>query len=358
MLNITKILNGLYFMCYDKLIDKLFFKGDIYNLSNVIKFNRYKNTKYKNIKTYLDHRYIDSFTHRETIYRIHYQIEQTPLCPICKSNRLKFYGKKNIIFSSHCSHKCKKMDNLVNQKWKTSCGELGTNRQKAKQTLKDKYGVENPYQIPKVIQHIKDINKKLLPQTLEKIKNTNNKKYGVDYYVQTNEFKNKRIKTSIQKYGTNYPIQSSIVKNKYNWEEITKKIILTKEKNNTFNTSKDEELSYIYLKERYSDVIRQYNQDKRYPFLCDFYIPSLDLFIECQYGWQHGNHPFDNNNQDDLNRLEMMKSKNTRYYNNVIKNWIIRDVHKRNIAKENKLNYLEFWNIKELKIWIDKNYEL
>jgi len=38
-----------------------------------------------------------------------------------------------------------------------------------------------------------------------------------------------------------------------------------------------------------------------------------------------------------------MKSKNTKYYNVAIEVWTQRDVNKRNVAKENKLNYLEIF---------------
>ena len=41
-----------------------------------------------------------------------------------------------------------------------------------------------------------------------------------------------------------------------------------------------------------------------------------------------------------------MKSKNTQYHNNAINTWTIRDVKKRNIAKQNNLNYLEIFSIK------------
>ena len=33
------------------------------------------------------------------------------------------------------------------------------------------------------------------------------------------------------------------------------------------------------------------NKYDRYPFACDFYISSLDLFIECNYHWTHGGKP-------------------------------------------------------------------
>ena len=35
--------------------------------------------------------------------------------------------------------------------------------------------------------------------------------------------------------------------------------------------------------------------------------------------------------------------------------WTIRDVNKRNIAKQNNLNYIEFWNINELKEWLNQD---
>lgn len=47
------------------------------------------------------------------------------------------------------------------------------------------------------------------------------------------------------------------------------------------------------------------------------------------------------------------KNGNTKYYNNAITTWTVRDVQKRKVAKENNLNYKEFWNINELKKFID-----
>ena len=53
-------------------------------------------------------------------------------------------------------------------------------------------------------------------------------------------------------------------------------------KNNSFNKSKEEEKYYSYLLHLYSseDIVRQYYDKDRYPFHCDFYIKSEDLFIE------------------------------------------------------------------------------
>ena len=129
--------------------------------------------------------------------------------------------------------------------------------------------------------------------------------------------------------------------------EITKqavqKGILTKRKNNTFNTSKPENKLYELLKQKYTNVKRNYNSDKRYPFMCDFYIPSKDLFIELQASWTHGGKLFNSEDISCLDQLNSWKQKSltSKYYKNAIETWTIRDVRKRNIAQQNKLNYIE-----------------
>ena len=66
-----------------------------------------------------------------------------------------------------------------------------------------------------------------------------------------------------------------------NSEEIKLKIYKTKKQNHSFNTSSYEDVFYSKLLLIFDseDIIRQYYDD-RYPFNCDFYIKSKDLFIE------------------------------------------------------------------------------
>ena len=66
--------------------------------------------------------------------------------------------------------------------------------------------------------------------------------------------------------------------------------------NHSFRTSKPEEQLYEALKFIYgqNNVIRQYS-DTRYPFRCDFYIKSEDLFIELNRFWSHGGRLYDPN---------------------------------------------------------------
>ena len=48
--------------------------------------------------------------------------------------------------------------------------------------------------------------------------------------------------------------------------------------------------------------------------------------------------------------------KNKTRYDNRIFTWSVLDVKKRNIAKNNNLNFIEFWNISEFNDWIN-NYK-
>ena len=42
-----------------------------------------------------------------------------------------------------------------------------------------------------------------------------------------------------------------------------------------------------------ADIERQYYKDPRYPYFCDFYVKSKDLFIEYQGYFTHGTEPYD-----------------------------------------------------------------
>ena len=96
----------------------------------------------------------------------------------------------------------------------------------------------------------------------------------------------------------------------------------------------------VIFKYGIDNVKRQYS-DSRYPFACDFYIPSEDLFIEFNRNWTHGGHPFDESNLDDIYKFEQWqeKAETSNYYKNAIYTWTDLDVRKQKCAKENNLNY-------------------
>lgn len=132
------------------------------------------------------------------------------------------------------------------------------------------------------------------------------------------------------------------------WSEDKINILLkqafSKDKNGTWNTSKPEQKLYEELIAQYGidDVEQQYDKDPRYPYRADFYIKSLDLFIELQGTWHHGKHPFNSEDPKDLEIVEKWKEKakgNPKsQYNGAITIWTIKDVEKRKCAIKNNLN--------------------
>ena len=317
-------------MNYDKILQKLLIHNNRLYLHN---YNRLiRNKKYVNIRNYLMNRYNDSNNIKESIYRIYFNIDTRPICPIC--GRLTNFDLKieNSCYTKYCSISCANKDpNVYN---------------KQNETKLKKYGSK---------------------VNIEKRKSTNLIKYGVEEQSQRKEILYKQIQTKIKKYGSSNNSKKrwkTIKKDKVKYNEYINRITLffnseefkqkeydSKKKNCTFNTSKTEEQSYQLLKEKFSDVMRQYKSDE-YPFCCDFYIPSINLYIECNFSWTHGGHSYDKDNEEDQLILEKWKEKNTKYYDNAINTWTIRDVRKRNIAKQNNLNYIEFWNLNELKNWL------
>lgn len=232
------------------------------------------------------------------------------------------------------------------------------------QNMKDIYGVNNISELKKRYFQCKESSPIDWNNVIYKTKQTNSERYGVTSVLQSDKAKSLARVAMQDRYGVDYPFQSKDIIKKANstmhkrygpdWETVVEKMIETKRKNHTFNTSIPEDESFTILKERYPDTVTQYKDD-RYPFVCDFYIPSLDLFIECNYHWTHGGHPYNEYNDDDNHMLESWKRKNTEYYDNAIRTWTVRDTTKRNTAKQNKLKYIEFWNIDELRQFVSKN---
>ena len=381
-------------------------------------------------KEYLDNRYTDSQSLRETIKRIQYNIEIRPVCVICGKPVKFLNGKKNQLFNKTC---CKEHANMldgitvkkvlkdiysdvnkkqeINNKIRETCllkygDEHYSNRIKAKETCLQRYGVTSPLKSEIFKQKSKETCLQRygveytgqIPEKIEKTHKACLEKYGVDSVFKVQKFRNQSLDTCIkkyasdeddinsivnigqlkyvkdkikntclEKYGVENPMQTQQYKNLISSilssNEIQKKIYNTKLKNHSFNISYQEDICFELLKQKYSDCIRQYKSDL-YPYNCDFYIPSLDLYIEYNGSHYHHYHPFDINDDNDINELNRLKEKaensnahkngKKSQYDNVIYTWTILDLKKRNIAQQNNLNYIEFWNINEVKEWINK----
>ena len=297
-------------------------------------------------------------------------------------------------YNLYCSNKCK-------HEYESKHPEIFQERnEKSKQTCLKKYGVDNFFKAPQ----FQDLSKQTCLEKYgvefsgqsennkQKSKETNLKKYGTEYVVQSDLVKNKAKETNLKKYGNENFLKSDYYKSKkketwikkygvdHPWKikeihkksqdtnlikygckaplqnkEIQEKAFQTRVKKGNVNTSSPEESLYLKLVDFFGkdDVIRQYKSPK-YPYNCDFYIKSLDLYIELQGTWLHGNEPYNPDSKEHQQKLLewQEKAKKSKFYKNAIKIWTIKDPLKRKIATQNKLNYFEvfdFETFSELK---------
>lgn len=180
---------------------------------------------------------------------------------------------------------------------------------------------------------------------IKNIGKTNLTKYGVPCVFQNKEIYDKSKETLFQRYGVYNPSYSEFIINKKYESKIYHK---------TYGTSKEEEEIYKLLCEKYGEVKRQYKSVK-YPFACDFFIPSIDTYIEYQGFWTHGREIYNQNNPRHQTKLNLWKSKNKPQYIKAIRDWTERDPLKRKTAKDNGLNWIEFFSMKEFVQWLNIN---
>ena len=129
-----------------------------------------------------------------------------------------------------------------------------------------------------------------------------------------------------------------------------------KKKNGTLNTSGAEKKALPMLQGLFGveNVLSPY-RDSRYPFNCDFYIKSLDLFIELNITWTHGGRPYIPEDPECRSLLMKWREKaqESKYYRNAIYTWTDLDVRKQSMAKKEHLNYLMFYKMKDFEAWFE-----
>lgn len=326
------------------------------------------------------------------------QLDRKPKCVVC-GNDCKFISIKSG-YSKTCKNKHCQAKECQHRREKTMVKKYGVtsnllkddNIIKAKNSIIEKYGVDNVFKLESCQ---KEIQKKIKEKyggmgaaskvIYEKIQQTNIQKYGYENNFQNPivqakshslEAKERQKQTCLRKYGVEFTGQAEIKKqhtketllDRYGVDHISKckkfyaKSIETKRMNGTLNSSHQEMQAYEMVKEKYIDAVSQY-QSVEYPFNCDIYIPSLDLYIECQFGQFHHKRPYLGTEKDlaDVEELAKRSDKikantgrtKTRY-DEEINTWTIRDVKKRETARKNNLNFIEFWNLTEVDDWLNK----
>ena len=251
----------------------------------------------------------------ERVYWLVFGLIEPPRCPVC-GKQIKFNGADGTTgygYNTHCSHKCGVIDphhqlSIKKTKLDKYGDENWNNTQKCTETCKKKYGGNG------------------IRGNREKAKQTMIRRYGVEYYTMSNELNSMR-----------------------NSKEIQNKIQEAKREHHTFNTSEPECKLYSYLCDVYGvdDVVRQYKEE-RYPFNCDFYIKSKDLFIELNLFPTHYTEPFDKHKIEHLNYLEHCKQSPSNWIEEQTPSiWAGTDVAKNECAMKNNLNYVRIYNLEE-----------
>ena len=227
--------------------------------------------------------------------------------------------------------------------------------EKSKQTWLDKYGVDNPMKDKSI--HAKAIKTSLEkygydnPMKSERVQEKHRAncmaKYGVPYTSMVKEFREKQKRTNLERYGC---------ENCFGNRDVIRKSRNTKLQKSNFNKSGLEDVVYEELVKIFGkeDIVRGYS-DERYDFLCDFYIKSRDLFLEVNIYWTHGGHWFDEKDLQDLEKLEVWKSKKSDHYGKAVSTWTDLDVRKRLTAMDHSLNYVTFWDksLEDFHGWVD-----
>lgn len=331
----------------------------------------------------------DDLSEKTPVYEIYYRLKNNlkkrPVCIIC--------GKPVKYTSGHyakfCSKECQYSDlgkkitkdikiksnlekygvehtsqlkEVTDKRTKSRADHVDKIQQHVRESLYKKYGAYDVMHIPHILQKIKDTNlkkfgvefplqqlKKENCEIYQKISQTCINKFGVDNPLKNKEIREKIKQTNIQKYGVDNPL-----KNKEIWKKSqdNRQISSKSKLENNF-------LNYLKLKYESDDIITQY-KSKEYPYYCDFYIKSINLYIEIQGHWTHNDHPFDINNLNDQQIMNIWRTKSLsdKYYKNALNTWTIKDVEKRNTAIQNNLNYLEIFGKTDLNKYIDifENY--
>ena len=347
----------------------------IYKIYGVKNVGQSKEIRKKVIKTCLEHYGVENSLQAITIhekikqtnlerYGVEYVSQSNIVKEKIKRTNLKRYGVENPFQSDIIQEKVKQtcierygvenpfQSDIIKDKIKKTCLEIygvesasqsNIIKEKAKQTCIERYGVEYPTQ-SEIVKN--------------KIKQSNLEKYGVEHNLQSPIIKEKVKQTCIERYGVDNYAKTQQWKDYYNLhkDEFIEKCINTKRKNHTFNTSKTEDECYNILLQYFNinDIIRQYKSDA-YPFACDFYIKSKNMYIECNFHWTHNNHLYNKNDiKDIITKCKWkQKAKTSKYYNIALDVWCNRDIKKVETSKNNNLNYKVFYNLNDFKNWFN-----
>lgn len=193
-------------------------------------------------------------------------------------------------------------------------------------------------------------------ETKKKAQETVQARYGVANVMQDLSVKQRLAETNREKYGGISPFSSQEIQSRIRdmrCRSIADAMLVYKKTGyldeKMFRQSPQELAALHMLVERFSadDVYYQYGihpSDDRYPYNCDFYIRSRDLFIELNGHYTHGGHWFDAGNHDDRLRVQHLLDSGKQKSREAVRIWTELDPKKRESARKANLRYLVFWD--------------
>lgn len=297
-----------------------------------------------------------SFQDLKFLYKdLNLTLSQVAVALNTNAPRLTYYIKKYKLQKTN-----EEIQQSRSQQWQNSSKEYKINRSRA---IKEGFNNRTEEQKQQFKQKIKDYmsnqTKEQKQKRIEKFKNTWNNRTEAQILLRkkriSESLNNRTIEQkqqAIEKFKISYHEQWLQKSQEQKDREISK-MLQTKKIRNNLHTSNQEQVCLNCLKQKFNKIETHF-KDNRYPFLCDFYIPEKDLFVECNFHWTHGKEPFNPNNEEHLIILEKWKEKaqTSKFYEKAIEVWTKRDAKKQNIAKQNNLNYLCFYTLKQFKQWI------
>ena len=148
-------------------------------------------------------------------------------CLACKTKFFALKFRKRVYCSNKCScaataNDSSRLNKIRETKLERYGNETYVNPEKAKETCKLRYGVDNASKSDIILDKIKTTNNEKygvdwsfqLGEVKDKIKQTNLVRYGVENASSSNVVKNKRIRTYMERYGVNNPFRSKEVMQK------------------------------------------------------------------------------------------------------------------------------------------------
>lgn len=213
------------------------------------------------------------------------------------------------------------------------------------------------------------------PQVRARAMETTRERYGVDHWSQQEdareaqrqraltsgkEWAEKSRISSMERYGVPYHAQLPESRQRMSeWmrdPQNAERVHAARRAAGTFNTSEPERRLEAMLVAFFGrDDVQVQHRSRRYPFACDFYVASRDLFIELNGMWTHGGHWYDESDPEDRAKVRLWTSRGTAFYLNAVRNWTERDLRKREAAREHSLNYVVFWGsgaLDEAALWL------